>query len=112
MDSGDRVRLPGRDPGAASAWPARRGDERGRMNDLQAQLREWREAIERVLPPWWSRGAAVALIAFGIVLPFFFSAASNFVNKEVLALACVVFALGLNVVVGVAGLRDLGSVAL
>ena len=55
------------------------------------------------------RGASDAF--GGIVLPFFFSDASNFVNKEVLALAYVVFALGLNVVVGFAGLLDLGYVA-
>jgi branched-chain amino acid transport system permease protein len=81
------------------------------MNELLAQLREWRAAVERRLPPWSSRGAAVALIAFGLVLPLFFSDSSNFVNKEILALAYVVFALGLNIVVGFAGLLDLGYVA-
>jgi branched-chain amino acid transport system permease protein len=81
------------------------------MNELLALLREWREAVERRLPPWWGRAAAVALIAFGIVLPLFFSDASNFVNKEVVVLAYVVFALGLNIVVGFAGLLDLGYVA-
>src|SRR5207248_4429471 len=39
------------------------------------------------------------------------SDASNFMNKEIIALAYVVFALGLNVVVGFAGLLDLGYVA-
>jgi branched-chain amino acid transport system permease protein len=81
------------------------------MNELLALLSEWREAAERRLPPWWGRAAAVALIAFGIVLPLFFSDASNFVNKEVVVLAYVVFALGLNIVVGFAGLLDLGYVA-
>jgi branched-chain amino acid transport system permease protein len=81
------------------------------MNELLALWREWQSAWQRRLPPWWSRAAAVTLIAFGVALPFFFSDASNFVNKEVLALAYVVFALGLNVVVGFAGLLDLGYVA-
>ena len=81
------------------------------MNELLALWREWQSAWQRRLPSWWSRAAAVALIAFGIALPFFFSDSSNFVNKEVLALAYVVFALGLNVVVGFAGLLDLGYVA-
>jgi branched-chain amino acid transport system permease protein len=81
------------------------------MNELKAQLREWRVAIERVLPPWWTRALAGGLIAVGIVAPFFFSDASNFMNKEIIALAYVVFALGLNVVVGFAGLLDLGYVA-
>jgi branched-chain amino acid transport system permease protein len=82
------------------------------MNELLAMLRERREAIRRRLPSWWLRGLAVALIAFGIVLPFIITnPASNFMNKEILALAYVVFALGLNVVVGFAGLLDLGYVA-
>jgi branched-chain amino acid transport system permease protein len=81
------------------------------MNELLAMLRERRAAIERWLPSWWVRALAAALIAFGIVLPFFFSDSSNFLNKEILALAYVVFALGLNVVVGFAGLLDLGYVA-
>jgi branched-chain amino acid transport system permease protein len=74
-------------------------------------LREQRAGLERSLPPWWPRAAAALLIVAGAVLPFFFSDASNFVNKEVVVLAYVVFALGLNVVVGFAGLLDLGYVA-
>ena len=81
------------------------------MSELKAQLREWREAIERVLPPWWPRALALALIVVGIVLPFFFSDSSGFINAQIIALAYVVFALGLNVVVGFAGLLDLGYVA-
>ena len=81
------------------------------MNELLAQFREWRDAIQRALPPWSGRAAAAALIIAGAVLPLFFSPASNFVNKEVVVLAYVVFALGLNIVVGFAGLLDLGYVA-
>ncbi|HJS97245.1 MAG TPA: hypothetical protein VJ741_23450 [Solirubrobacteraceae bacterium] len=81
------------------------------MNELRAQLAEWRAAIGRLLPPWWPRAAAVLLIAFGIVLPQLFSVTSNFINTEILALAYVMFALGLNIVVGFAGLLDLGYVA-
>jgi branched-chain amino acid transport system permease protein len=81
------------------------------MSELIAQLREWRDGIQRRLPPWLGRAAAVVLIIGGAVLPFFFSNASNFVNKEVVVLAYVVFALGLNIVVGFAGLLDLGYVA-
>jgi branched-chain amino acid transport system permease protein len=79
--------------------------------ELRAQLQEWRTAIERRLPSWWQRGLAVALILIGIVLPLFFSETSNFMNATILALAYVVMALGLNVVVGFAGLLDLGYVA-
>jgi branched-chain amino acid transport system permease protein len=81
------------------------------MNELRAQLREWREAIERVLPPWWMRALVGLVILVGAVLPFFFDQSSNFMNKEIIALAYVVFALGLNIVVGFAGLLDLGYVA-
>jgi branched-chain amino acid transport system permease protein len=81
------------------------------MNELRLLLRERRAAIERLLPPWWTRALAVTLIVAGAVLPFFFSQTSNFIDKEILALAYVVFALGLNVVVGFAGLLDLGYVA-
>ena len=51
------------------------------------------------------------LIVFGLILPQLFSATSNFVNTEILALTYVMFALGLNIVVGFAGLLDLGYVA-
>ena len=81
------------------------------MNELLAQLREWRAAIERRLPPWWPRALAVLLIGFGLILPQLFSNTSNFVNTEILSLTYVMFALGLNIVVGFAGLLDLGYVA-
>jgi hypothetical protein len=81
------------------------------MSELLALFREWRAAVQRRLPPWSARAAAAALIIAGAVLPFLFSNASNFVNKEVVVLAYVVFALGLNIVVGFAGLLDLGYVA-
>ncbi|HEY8764549.1 MAG TPA: branched-chain amino acid ABC transporter permease [Solirubrobacteraceae bacterium] len=81
------------------------------MSELRAQLREWRESIERVLPPWWTRALAGLVIVVGAVAPFFFADSSNFMNKEIIALAYVVFALGLNIVVGFAGLLDLGYVA-
>jgi branched-chain amino acid transport system permease protein len=81
------------------------------MSELLALLREWRATVERRLPPWWTRVLVVVVIAFGLVLPLFFSDSSNFMNKEILALAYVVFALGLNIVVGFAGLLDLGYLA-
>ncbi len=81
------------------------------MSELVAQLHEWREAIGKRLPSWWPRGLAVALILIGIVLPFFFGEVSGFINATIIALAYVVMALGLNIVVGFAGLLDLGYVA-
>ncbi len=91
----------------ATAPPATRSG----WGELRAQLREWREAIESRLPPWWSRGLAVLLIVIGIVLPFFFATDSGFMNATIIAVAYAVMALGLNVVVGFAGLLDLGYVA-
>jgi branched-chain amino acid transport system permease protein len=81
------------------------------MNELLALLREKRAAIDRWLPSWWTRALAIALIILAALLPLFFSQTSNFMDKEILALSFVVFALGLNIVVGFAGLLDLGYVA-
>ena len=88
------------------------------MSELKAQMNEWRAAIARRIPQapriiggHWSRVLGPPGIAFMIVLPFFFSSASGFMNATIIALAYVVMALGLNVVVGFAGLLDLGFVA-
>ena len=56
---------------------------------------------------------AVAVVVLGAAatLPFFFGPVDSFMNNAVLALAYVVMALGLNIVVGFAGLLDLGYVA-
>ena len=81
------------------------------MSGWRARLRRWREAAEDRLPQWWSRALAGLLIAIGIVLPFFFPPTSGFMNATIIAVAYAVMALGLNVVVGFAGLLDLGYVA-
>jgi branched-chain amino acid transport system permease protein len=81
------------------------------MRKLRAKLREWRVAAAKLLPPWWSRALAASLIAVGIVLPFLFPPASPFMNATIIAVAYAVMSLGLNVVVGFAGLLDLGYVA-
>ncbi len=88
------------------------------MEELIAQLREWRQAfgarraaLEARLPRWWHRALAGALIVFGIIFPFFFTQGSGFIGATITALAYAVMALGLNVVVGFAGLLDLGYVA-
>jgi branched-chain amino acid transport system permease protein len=81
------------------------------MSGLGARLRKWRDAVQKRFPPWWSRALAGALIVIGIVLPFFFPPSSGFMNATIIAIAYAVMALGLNVVVGFAGLLDLGYVA-
>jgi branched-chain amino acid transport system permease protein len=77
------------------------------MSELRAQIQEWREA----LPSWSSRALAGLLIVIGLVLPVFFVPASAFLDATVKAIAYAVMALGLNIVVGFAGLLDLGYVA-
>ena len=62
-------------------------------------------------PPWAHRGLAVLIGLLAILLPLFFDPLSGFVDDAVVALAYVIMALGLNVVVGFAGLLDLGYVA-
>ncbi len=56
----------------------------------------------------WATPAALIALAF---LPFFFDSGSAFLDDATLALAYVVMALGLNIIVGFAGLLDLGYVA-
>ena len=54
---------------------------------------------------------AVVVFLFVALLPFFFDSGSAFIEDATTALIYVVMALGLNVVVGFAGLLDLGYVA-
>jgi branched-chain amino acid transport system permease protein len=54
---------------------------------------------------------AAVLIGIAIVLPFFYESGSAFIEDSTTALVYVVMALGLNIVVGFAGLLDLGYVA-
>ena len=63
------------------------------------------------LPPGATRGLAVLVGLLAIVLPLMFDPLSGFIDDAVTALAYVIMALGLNVVVGFAGLLDLGYVA-
>jgi branched-chain amino acid transport system permease protein len=57
------------------------------------------------------RALAAAGFAFAAVLPLFFAEGGTVMENLVLATAYVIMALGLNVVVGFAGLLDLGYVA-
>src|SRR3954462_12985475 len=64
------------------------------------------------MPPWFSRVAAIVVIIFAFIFPLLFkNKADGWVDDMTLALAYTVMALGLNVVVGFAGLLDLGYVA-
>jgi branched-chain amino acid transport system permease protein len=84
------------------------------MSELRAQIDEWRAAGRRRLarlPSWSNRAGVGVLIVLGVLLPFAFAQTSGFLNATIISLAYVVMALGLNIVVGFAGLLDLGYVA-
>ena len=68
-------------------------------------------ALSARLPSWSSRALAAVLILAAILFPFTVSEAGGWIDDSTLALAYVVMALGLNIVVGYAGLLDLGYVA-
>jgi branched-chain amino acid transport system permease protein len=60
---------------------------------------------------WLRRGLIAALFLLVIIFPLFFPETDSKVDVATTALAYVVMALGLNIVVGFAGLLDLGYVA-
>jgi branched-chain amino acid transport system permease protein len=71
-----------------------------------------RRRLPRIdLPPWWEKGLAPIILIGAALLPFFFDSGAPFLQDCIQALAYVVMALGLNIVVGFAGLLDLGYVA-
>ena len=63
------------------------------------------------LPPWWEKALFPIVMGIGVLFPFFFDAGGTVMGTAVLALAYTVMALGLNIIVGFAGLLDLGFVA-
>ena len=63
------------------------------------------------LPPWWEKALFPIIIGVGAAFPFFFDSGGTVMGTAVLALAYTVMALGLNIIVGFAGLLDLGFVA-
>ena len=63
------------------------------------------------LPPWWEKALFPLFIGVAIIFPFFFDSGGSVMGTATLALAYCVMALGLNIIVGFAGLLDLGFVA-
>jgi branched-chain amino acid transport system permease protein len=63
------------------------------------------------VPPWAEKAAIPVFFVVVAALPFFFASGSGFIDTATLALAYTVMALGLNIIVGFAGLLDLGFVA-
>ena len=63
------------------------------------------------LPSWWEAALFPIIIGLAAIFPFFVDSGGTVLNTAVLALAYTVMALGLNIIVGFAGLLDLGYVA-
>jgi branched-chain amino acid transport system permease protein len=78
-------------------------------NSVNGVVAPVREAVDN--NAWLRRGLVVALFAVLIVFPMLFPETDSKVDVATTALAYVVMALGLNIVVGFAGLLDLGYVA-
>ena len=81
------------------------------MSTLLSEALTTLRALTGRLPPWWPRVLAAALVAVGVAVPFVFGGNGGFMNATIIAIAYAVMALGLNIVVGIAGLLDLGYVA-
>jgi branched-chain amino acid transport system permease protein len=80
------------------------------MSTMASRARSFR-APQKVGRFGLSTIIAIAAIALAIFLPFFYDSGSAFLEDCTTALVYVVMALGLNIVVGFAGLLDLGYVA-
>jgi len=70
-----------------------------------------RYTLQSGIPSWVSKVLAAAIIVLAFLLPLMLDPISGLLGDCIIALAYVIMALGLNVVVGFAGLLDLGYVA-
>jgi len=77
----------------------------------QSTAKPKRYSLESGLPPVVSKVLFAVLAVFAILLPFLLDPISSLLSVCIISLAYVILALGLNVVVGFAGLLDLGYVA-
>ena len=87
-------------PADTPASPAGAPKRRGRGPSL-SEMPGW---VEKLVIP-------LVFLLLAALLPFGFDSGSSFIGTCVLALAYTVMALGLNIIVGFAGLLDLGYVA-
>ena len=74
-----------------------------------APVRQKRRRIE--LPPWAEKAFIPVFFVVLALLPFAMDEGGSLLDDMTLALAYIVMALGLNIIVGFAGLLDLGYVA-
>ena len=112
VDAGGRVRLPGDRARVPPAGPAGRGDAGGRMSTAVSSRRLNPLSRLRIDPSRNVKRAITVVVVLAVaLLPFAYEAGSGFIDDCTTALIYVVMALGLNIVVGFAGLLDLGYVA-
>jgi branched-chain amino acid transport system permease protein len=79
--------------------------------EAQAGQPQASESRGFALPPWWEKALFPLFVVGAIAFPFFFDSGGSVMGTATLALAYCVMALGLNIIVGFAGLLDLGFVA-
>jgi branched-chain amino acid transport system permease protein len=77
----------------------------------QSTAKPKRYSLEGGLPPVAGKVLIALALVFAAILPLLLNPISSLLSDCVIALAFVIMALGLNVVVGFAGLLDLGYVA-
>jgi len=80
-------------------------------NPAQSAPQPKRYSLEGGIPPVVGKILLLALAVFAVLLPLLLDPISSLLSDCIIALAYVILALGLNVVVGFAGLLDLGYVA-
>ena len=86
------------------------------MSELRAQMAEWRAAVQRAAAARaaraeFSRALALVVIVIGIVLPFFFATSQRLHERHDHRRRLRGHGARANIVVGFAGLLDLGYVA-
>ena len=87
------------------------GALRSHLSSAAARSRSALRGSVRGAPRRERRVFAAAAFGFAVVLPLLLGEGSSAMHNMVLAAAYVIMALGLNIVVGLAGLLDLGYVA-
>ena len=82
------------------------------MSTAAASLRTNVTGLRRLLPNWaWMLVALIAAILYPYILDQLMASPEDLLDASIQTLAYIIMALGLNIVVGFAGLLDLGYVA-
>ena len=111
----DGLRPADRDPRLPTGGPARRANTGGRMRAPRASARAGRREAWDRMPTWLQRfGPGIVFGVLAFLYPYYVDSlpgAFPSVQTAVIMLVFTMMAIGLNIVVGYAGLLDLGYVA-